>query len=188
MYPNPELLSAHLDKEVPGPWDGMIAQAIEADPGTFAEYDRFRRLQTAVRSLPGPDVDEAKDRVYRAVVARTAMHSRRPIPIWRRRVPVTVAAAAGVVAAMLGALVVYAVTAAQGPAGLQMSDEGRIDVTINVDDEGLEEVIRWLNARNEIGQVSIELPETPRFQFQGEPTLMRSSDFNAFIDEGGGIE
>lgn len=177
MYPNRELLSAHVDGEVPSPWKEHIHRDIEQDEATGKAFTELKAISATVRSIPGPEVDGAQDRVYAAVTERTRLSSMRSTPIWRKRVPLPVAAAAGLATAILGALIVYATGLGGRPAGLRMADEGRVDVTINVDDEGLEDVIQWLNGRSEVGQVRIELPEVPRFEVYGEPTFRRSSDF-----------
>ncbi len=177
MYPNRELLSAHVDGEVPSPWKEHICEEIERDDRTGKAFAELQAISSNVRSIPGPEIDNARARVYAAVTERTRLSRTRQTPIWRKRVPFPAAAAAGLAAALLGALLVYATGLGRRPVGLRMADEGRVDVTINVDDEGLGDVIQWLNGRSEVGQVRIELPDVPRFEFYGEPTFMRRSDF-----------
>ncbi len=177
MCPDDQLLSAHLDKEVPSPWSEKLTHILESDSECKKRFERLQAVRTVLHAQPEPDFAGAQDRVWQELEKRKAFA---PVPHRFRTISVSLPAAAAAAMAILavGVLASYVAlrppaqaTAAVGPAAIA---EG---LTVRVED--IEQLLRIINAGEPVRQVQIDLPDQSRFQFAGEPRLIRA------VDQGG---
>ena len=115
-----ELLSAYLDNELPEPWRGRVARAVEQRPEAAAKLDQYDRIkdglqQDSKRMSPDEQLSEAQQRVWKALQERlpaqafsanvvsessgTATHW------WQKAVQIPVPVAAAVAAIFIGVAV-----------------------------------------------------------------------------------
>ncbi len=174
------ILSAYLDDEVPSPWKEQLSERIENDPTLMRRYAGLEAVRTAMRSVPEPDFEESKERVWKSIASAGL---KPPTPqIWRRRVvlPVPLVAAAALVVVVFGSLFTYREffdrRADAVARDISSFHSGDLSVMLNVDDGGVEQLLQWLNAQQQITEVKIQLPDTPRFEIIGEPELLKVSD------------
>ncbi len=174
MCPDDQLLSAHFDHEVPSPWKEQLDRIIESDSVCRQRFDRIAATHSALHTGAEPDFDGAKNRVWDSIQSRTAYtqpyHRFRTVSI---SLPLAAAAAMAILA--VGVLASYMLLRAPGNAAMAGGIES--GVTIRVDD--VEQLLRIMNSSDPVRQVQIDLPEQSRFQFSGEPRLIRA------VDQGG---
>ncbi|TVQ21570.1 MAG: hypothetical protein EA383_16875 [Spirochaetaceae bacterium] len=174
MCPDDQLLSAHFDHEVPSPWKEQLDRIIDSDIVCRQKFDRIAAVHTALHAGAEPDFDAAKDRIWDSIQSRTAYvqpHQRfRTVSI---SLPLAAAAAMAILA--VGVLASYMLLRTPGNAATAGVFES--GVTIRVDD--VEQLLRIINSGDPVRQVQIDLPEQSRFQFSGEPRLIRA------VDQGG---
>ncbi len=179
MCPDEELLSAYLDGEVPSPWKERIEERLEQNPDCREELRRLSAVRTFLHQEPTPDFVLSQ----KAVWDRLSTHdfSRRTRPIWRRRVsvPVPLAAAAAALFLLLSGTLLWYNGRATVPAAQLPIAAGEIDLTVRIGDVGIDELLRMINESEHIGEVKVQLPESARFHFLGEPQLVRAADFRA---------
>lgn len=177
MCPDEELLSAYLDGEVPSPWKECIEESLEQNPGCREDLRRLSAVRTFLHQEPAPDFVLSQ----KTVRDRLSTHdfSRTTRSIWHRRVslPMPLAAAAAALFVVLsGALLWHSGRATVPPAQLPIAG-GEIDLTVRIGDVRIDELLRMINESDHIGEVKVQLPESARFHFLGEPQLVRAADF-----------
>jgi len=135
------------------------------------ETDRISRL---LHTLPEPDMEISKERVLQrlqwTIEVRNAREYR--TPWWQIDVhlPLPAAVAAAAVILVFAYLVI-------GPIHRDsMTDIARalesVDIRVHVDAEHTTELLDWLNSQ-EVGNITIQLPDNAEFSLQGEPVLLR---------------
>lgn len=173
-----EILSAYVDGEIEPPHDESIRRQIEANEDIRRRYERFLELKRAFAGEILPDMSDAKRRVW-----ENLQNLKPPQPSfwkqqWKLPAPV-VAAAALIFAFLLGFSMWQIVTpTSQSPELAELGQEGRpVDLTINLADSEVQQVLDWLSSREMLGEIKVELPETHRFEIIGEAQLLRAADF-----------
>ncbi len=183
-----QLLSAYLDGETTTAEAQQVQSLLSHNPELQSFHGQVMQFQRAVQRslLSDSDVDAAQERV-RLQVNRTMRVRPLELAWWQRSlsVPVPFVSVAAAVVLLLAAVVAFqmvpaaeqaAVAAApDSPRGLPsfaLSDRP-VNVQVTVDPSQTEELLRWLNAQSEAHQVTVQLPEQARFQFQGEPVMIR---------------
>ncbi len=177
MYPDSELLSAYLDGEVPSPWKEQLEERLKADQLCSSELDRLAAVRNFLHSEPQPDWNASRELVWHRL--SNSDLQRRPQPLWRRRVVVPlplVAAAASLLLLLAGALLWYSGRASADPVDLPVAAR-EMDLTIRIGEIGIDELLRMINETDTIGEVTVKLPDMARFDFIGEPQMMRAADF-----------
>ncbi|WP_146049314.1 hypothetical protein [Alkalispirochaeta sphaeroplastigenens] len=165
-------------------------------PGTeAAEYPGFlpqgglerraarHRALEALLAVDPPGEESCKaaqERVYQQV-CRTLRVRPPETPWWRQSfsVPLPLASAAVAVFLLAGVLAAGWVQrpsvsgdTSRGLAGLSLQDRN-IHVQVHVDADRTEQFLQWLNEQGQAQQLTIQLPEQARFQFRGEPVMVR---------------
>ena len=180
MSHDDSILSAYLDDEVPSPWKERLSERIENDPALTRRYAELAAVRTAMRSVPEPDFESSKDRVWHVIT--TAGLNKRAPRIWRRHVvlPVPLVAAAALVVIVFGSVFTYREffdrSADVVARDLSSFQPGDLSVMLNVDDGGVEQLLQWLTTQQQITEVKIQLPDAPRFEIIGEAELLKVSD------------
>lgn len=135
------------------------------------------RITRYLHSFPEADIEEARKRVFERL--RESLESGnwkyRRSRWWQveLRLPVPVAAGAVVAFGLLFALLFL-------PDGSNIADMAsapeEMDINVNVDAAHTAELLEWLNSQD-VGSITIQLPENAEFSFQGEPVLMRPEEY-----------
>jgi anti-sigma factor RsiW len=180
MRPDPETLSAYLDGEVSAPFDSSIARAIEDDPISAARYERLKRLHSALPAVSEAAVEQSAARswlvIQRTLEGRPARHHRLlqiPVP--------AVAAAAAAIVILAGALVWSFAARSPLPGEQLLAGSRNVDVTIQVSNGEMEQVLNWLSSQDMLGEVNIQLPEQ-QFTIVGEPVLVKAAAYSGEPD------
>lgn len=179
VCPNPELLSAWHDAEVPSPWKEALQQHIQSCTGCTAKLENIRRLSAGLQA----DVSQAQtnqSEVSQRVLARLQANVRqiqvKPSLLRRHLVlPLPVAAAAAVLVALMGlALLSSGRRNSQLMMAVQQAEEAHQMASSNM---GMEAIIDYL-ARQETGvSITISLPQSSGFVRSGDPFIVREADF-----------
>lgn len=179
MCPDEELLSAYLDGEVPSPWKERIEQSLEQNSDCREELRRLSAVRTFLHQEPTPDFVLSQKTVWDRLSAHD--FSRRRRPVWQRRVslPMPIAAAAAALLLVLSGALLWHNGRATVPAAQLPVAAGEIDLTVRIGDVKIDELLRMINESDNIGEVKVQLPESARFHFLGEPQLVRAADFRA---------
>lgn len=175
VRPDQETLSAYIDGEVAPPFAESIARAIERDPVTAQRYRRLLEIQRALPRMSPEQIDASAARSWNAVQHRIhhqAVHSVRTVAV-----PLPGLAAAAVALVVLAGALVWSLVATPSiPAERLLADHGDVDVTIQLANGEMEQVLSWLADQDLLGEVSIELPEQ-QFSIVGEPVLVKSASY-----------
>ncbi|MFW5828484.1 MAG: hypothetical protein ACOCU4_10340 [Alkalispirochaeta sp.] len=180
-------LSALLDDEL-SPHDAQqLAASLREGSPVFKEYARAKQVHAM---LVAPRVSDdriaaAQERVrLRLERSIRAVHQRDQRAWWERSVtiPMPVAATA-MIAIMLFAVILagrfavpgspVAAGSAQPSAGTVADRAESVNVQVNVDGDQTEQLLQWLNERQSVETVTIQLPDTAQFQLRGEPVFLR---------------
>ncbi|MFP4409473.1 MAG: anti-sigma factor family protein [Spirochaetaceae bacterium] len=175
-----EVLSAYLDGEL----DSHTARKVEARLREDEEYrrvhDSLLELRETLDAGQEPDYVASAERVWERLEASLTRKRREPTPFWKRQisVPLPFAAAAAALFFSIAGIAIYLAgtpkaTSREALAGM---DPEELDITIQIDEAQARELIGWLEERKDVQQVTIQLPETPRFELIGEPVLVPASD------------
>jgi anti-sigma factor RsiW len=179
MFHNGEDISAYLDGELPADAARELERKLETDRSAREDLERLRGLKTALHDAEEPDFEASRERVWMSLESRLGLKAR--LPLWRRRLSVpypAVAAAAVAVFALAGLLVWFAAPATTVSGGPDSVTATPTDAEVRIAVGGVdgEELLHWLEERGLAGDVSVQLPDTARFQIMGEPQLMRATE------------
>ena len=166
------LLSSYFDNELDDAAARQIGQRLKED----ASLARQIREMQALRGRLALDLEgeqEARERILKRLRHRQP----RPVSIWYRRVdiPLPALAAAALLIVAFGGFSLRGALPIFGPS----EDAGatpEVDVTISMEQVEVQQMLEWLNRRDMLDQVTIELPESPVFRLRGEPELVRAAD------------
>ncbi|SIP88050.1 hypothetical protein SAMN05920897_10197 [Alkalispirochaeta americana] len=180
-----EVISALVDGELPPEEEELLRRDLPRKEGLEERMIRHRALQRALSGTPPESdlCDEAQKRVHEQVFRTLRVRPFRT-PWWQQSlsVPLPVASAAVAVFLLAGLLATGLFqgasvpgqdgSARQGLAGLSLEDRN-IHVQVNVDATQTEQFLQWLNDQGQAQQLTIQLPEQARFQFRGDPVMVR---------------
>ena len=178
VCPNPELLSAWLDGEVPSPWKEALAQHVQGCPGCAGRVASYRQLSAG---LDRPDVAcqepvLARQRVFERLQKNIVMKQHRSHLLRRRLlVPLPFAAAAALVIGFLGvALLVSGQRNSQLRLAVRQATEARQVASNSI---GMESIMEYLSQQDSGVSITISLPQGSGFEHSGEPFIVREADF-----------
>lgn len=156
-------------------------------------HEAFRRqvslLSTAMRGAPvlQKDIDAASARVA-AHIERTIRVRPLQLPWWQRSlaVPTPLLATAAAVVILLASFTFATVFHGTGAPHHEVArgelvpdmpsflgGDRPVNVQVTVDPSQTDQLLRWLNDHADSQQVTIQLPEQARFQFRGDPVMIR---------------
>ncbi|MBU0934146.1 MAG: zf-HC2 domain-containing protein [Spirochaetes bacterium] len=179
VCPNPELLSAWLDNEVPSPWKDAVQQHVQACPHCAAVVDRFSACHEALALQNCDDtiLQSAADRVYGRLIANVKPASSSLHAFSRRLlVPLPLAAAAAALIIFLGASLFLAgrrndqlmMAVQEAEQGSQVAAGSAI---------GMDAILEYLSSQGNGLNITISLPQSSGFSGSGEPFIVREADF-----------
>jgi hypothetical protein len=185
MYPDEQTLSAYLDDELPERERTEVEAALSDDDELRSRLHQLRELREALEYGAAEDgelqawPDQAHERVWRRIQARAYLSESGRGFSRSVRVPLgTVVASAACFVALGAALVATAVQGQQSPSSVESLAASReTPITINVDSRDTDRLLEWLSSSEMLGQVNVQLPDTPQFEIIGEPVLLSASEY-----------
>lgn len=187
MCPDDELLSAYFDNEL----DPELVASVEANLAGDAEWrDRLENIRAASHALkaqPEPDFEAAQERVWEQI--RAAQDEMREPDLFHKRISLSMPLAAAAATLLLGAGILISYLAltsglVQMPTQVVRPAVDR-EMTVRLEDpDEVGALLQALSTREQVRQVTIEMPENARFAYQGEARLMRAVDVD--FRSGGG--
>jgi anti-sigma factor RsiW len=185
MCPDRDLLSAHLDGEVPSPWRERLEEHIascadcaalaasyaalsqrlraEAEPQETAALSRGRaRLDALLAEMPPPSLRPAP----RLSAARAALG--RSISL-----PLPFAAAAALLVILLGGATALLALRPERGYPMQAVASGELNPQL-AKPASMDELLRFINSSDGQVQLTINLPSGTNFGSAGKPVIMRS--------------
>lgn len=180
MCPDRSILSAWFDGEVDNRWSEQISDHLKGCDECSSYVNGLKDQKALLHSLPEPDFKESLDRVkMRIREKQTISHTTR---FWEKRIPIPLAAAAALVAAIVS-LGTNMVVGGRND-GFQManlSENGFSSQSINLPGDKVDEIFRLMESTlsDEFSSNSImELPSDVNLIFNGDSELVRSAGFN----------
>lgn len=177
-------LSALLDGELSPGATRVLSDALNQDAHQQSEYARIRDIHAMMTSHPvsAEQVSTAQDRV-RVRLDRSihAVHHRDQRPWWERSIaiPLPMAATAMVAVLIFAGIFASQRSSAAIPDSINTAQTtadtvaDSVNVQVNVNGDQTEQLLKWLNERQSVETVTIQLPDTAQFQLRGEPVFMR---------------
>jgi len=176
MCPDRQLISLHVDGELPSPWKEKLESHLSSCPRCEKIAADYRQMSAALGAVPVEHLEEARARVWNAVAHRASIE--RAPSAWKRRLVLPIPAA-------VAAILVVALVAAGG-VGVAVGSRNNQAIAviktpqspaIPVSDIG--SVLRYLESQDSSGEILIiRLPESSNFAYEGQPTLVKAADYN----------
>jgi anti-sigma factor RsiW len=194
MCPDHELLSAHVDGEVPSPWSERIEQHLAVCHACAEAAERYRNAGFLLREHASPEeiaiVDRLRDRLdesFRrypsgASGPAAATGSR----IWRRSIslPFPLAVAAALAILLLSGV---ATTVWLRPAKPAIESISASEIAAPIaQPASMDDLLRFLDSQNAQATLTIRLPTGTTFDNPGRPVIMRASDSALILPVNGG--
>ncbi len=179
MSHDDQRLSSHFDNELDEVTAAMVERQLASNDESRGRYEGYRFLRKQLDTDVVGEA-EARDTVFR----RLERHIPRGTSLWERyvRIPVPALAAAALVLVALGVFTVLGFLTPGGEEEFAQVESPEVDLTISVDSLGVQEMLDWLNRRDMLDEVTIELPQSPTFRLRGEPALLRAADMERATD------
>jgi len=171
--PDPVLLSACLDGELPSPWKESVEGHLAICEGCSGRIESYKATRAASPAETELEIEVARDRVLQRLDDARDLRRR---AIWRRRVSLPIPAAAALAVAIAGlsfAMVLRAPGALEAPPALFVSET---DLYVPIAD--MESVIEYLLGMGGSEAVILMLPEDRSFVSSGDPALIRAADYS----------
>jgi hypothetical protein len=170
MCPNRQILSVYFDNELDSPWKEKLEKHMEACPSCrdqLAAY-RFTREKLAGEAS---GLEEAMERVW----VKTGFIHKPKRRFWAGsiRVPVPVAAAAGLIMVLaLAALIAF-----RQPVQVYEPPLAGMEVQEMIPASDMTSLFQYLGSASSADMVIIRLPDTTFNKF-GEPQMLRAADYS----------
>ena len=188
------MISLYLDGEIPSPWKEKMEAHLESCTECQALLFRYKKLQVQLVKAPSESVQAVQERVWNrlgieqaetgAIDRRSGVMRQWTRPaLWSRRVTVPLPAIAA--AAVLVAVFLFALLSTRNEYRFTPQDPSAVSARLELDDYGvlpnqdLNGVFQYLSNRDDDEELIFRLPESRRFSRSGEPSLVRSADYNA---------
>lgn len=205
MCPEPGLISAYVDGEVPSPWKERIASHLEQCSDCAARAARYAKLHAALSSGDESlDVDASVARVSARLagrldgvsgslsgLGRSSAPSISPRPnLWARsiRLPMPLVAAAALALVFLAGLAASGLV--RGPRTPVQTLAATEIAPSSSKQANMETLIHYLESQNAQVNLTIQLPSGASFDSTGKPVVVRASDasYAPQTTNDGGIE
>jgi len=175
MCPDRQLLSIHIDGELPSPWKEKLETHLAACGSCREALDRYRKVSADLEPVSPDSIEDARARVW-ASLARPTVVERAPSR-WRRALVIPLPAAAAVLVVALLAAGTAGMAARSGKTESMAVIRQTRAPAVPVADMG--SVLRYLESQDSAGEILIiRLPESSNFSYAGEPALIRAADYN----------
>jgi anti-sigma factor RsiW len=192
MCPEPGLISAYVDGEVPSPWKERLAAHLAVCPACAERAASYEALRKRLSALDDIDVEASVERVRArlgeslngrqgdrqfapADAARGDIDESRG-KVWHRRLAVPLPLVAAAAAAML----FFAGLAASGlihPAKAAVQTLAAAEIAPSqAQPTNMEALVKYLEAQDAQVNVTIQLPSGATFDSSGKPLVVKAED------------
>ncbi len=183
MCPNPELISAFVDGEVPSPWKDTLERHLGVCAACAAKAGAMRKLGVSLVGVAGETENAdsgAKDRVFARLQSNIRISPFRPT-LFNRKVllPLPVVAAAALVFAVLGFTLM---NSGRSNTELRMAVRKTMGaMPVSTAGIGMESILEYLAKQDAGVNITITLPQgssalNPAGN-AGDPFIVREADF-----------
>jgi len=185
IFPNNEytgtFISRYLDGELSAGEEQRFTAALAEDTVLQARVERMRQVQQALNvGADDRTVGAAQERVSVALSDSLRYRYGGADPWWQRQVslpmPVMAAASALFIIMAVGLIINPGVLANRYHTAGEIAGNAPVNVQVQVSGAESDLLLKWLDEQNEVGSVTIQLPEHAQFQLRGEPVFLRPSD------------
>ena len=182
MCPDSLILSAYLDGEVPEKWAKEIGKHISTCAVCRVRMADFHTVTRSLREEKDPDFHEVMSRVWHRLEIYHKNRGDDLVPFWKRRIPVPIpmlATAAVLVLILAFTLGFNTVQSIAGKSAERKPAYSENEVSLSVDIQDFEKILRFLEQQDSIKPNVIYLPVLPKNSefFKGEPAILRAADF-----------
>ena len=181
MCPDHELISAHVDGEVPSPWRERIDEHLGSCPDCAAAAALYAGLGERLRAQTDGDEAQALARGRSRLDALLGGRPATAAPAGARRrslsLPLPLAVAAAATILVLGAATALLALKPDGSAAIRTVASGEIPplaAAATAQPASMEDLLRYLDARDGQITLTIKLPSGTTFGSAGKPVIMRS--------------
>lgn len=183
MCPDPDLISAYVDGEVPSPWRERFEEHLASCGDCAAVAAGYRALGEGIRGDSADDaavaaaLERGRVRLDSLLEARSqaAAASSAARPAWGRSIslPLPIAAAAALLVVLLGgATTLIALKPSSGRAAIRTVASGEI-APPQAMPASMDELLRYLDSGDGQVTLTINLPTGATFGSAGKPVIMR---------------
>ncbi|MDR1870055.1 MAG: zf-HC2 domain-containing protein [Treponema sp.] len=203
MCPDPQLLSIYLDGELPSPWKEKMEAHLTQCPECGKKLENFQRLHGLFKKdtrswrtvaergsantgaedfLSEPEMEAAKDRVWRKMEFGRRFNSRSRL--WQRRLSIPLPAAAAAAAVIIAILA--AVWIRGGLPNLSPNPVSIANIILASEEEEMPGIIPAADMNGVLQYLGsdgtdiivLRLPESRNFNRSGEPTIVKAADYS----------
>lgn len=185
-------LSLVIDGEATPAEEQRFKEMIDQKPEYTASYKRLSGLSDMLSMDLSPEFvaasqNRVRDRLSASIRAAVPSTTYTDGSWWQRSVslPLPVIAAATVLFLVMavGLMMNPGVLSNQEYTAGHLASVRPVNVQVQVNGEESDLLLRWLEEQNQVGKVTIQLPDHVEFQLRGEPVLMRPGDSSPEFDE-----
>jgi|GEM_PF-1561167 len=179
MCPERELLSAYVDGELSKEETQAVAAHLKGCPPCARVVSRYQKVrgqlmdETLDEFFQESDIESIKHRI----AIELERYRRTRHPFWHRKVGIRWVAAVASFAFILGGFFSYVLLRPKSLTTMSfLESHPSLNVTINV--KNMKQLLDILNSQQGIREITIQLPESPQFEFRSEPVFIRASEYN----------
>jgi hypothetical protein len=192
--PDRQLLSVYFDGELPSPWKEKMESHIAVCPHCAGQLKLYQNISLVSStennaSAEDPGLASARERVWQKLeqgadneAPAHATPERHGIDraVWRRRIsiPIPAAAAAAVLMAVLSFLIGFRVTGTPENSGMTFASEADFEMPGIISATDMENMLQYLDSRDNSDTIILRLPEVPGFESYGDPAILTAADYS----------
>ena len=179
MCPDRDIISAYLDGEIEAPWDSAIAEHLASCPACTLLHARLAETRRILKEEQLPDWHAPMEHVRKALRAYTPP-PHRGVPVWERRVSISlpVATLAAALVLFLGAmLLVTQLRPRVGLVRITKAPAGGTEIQIAAPISELETLLKSVGADDTAREDVILLPKNMRLLPVGAPRMGKAAGF-----------
>ncbi|MFQ3621045.1 MAG: zf-HC2 domain-containing protein [Spirochaetales bacterium] len=188
MCPEKELLSMYVDGEVTQEDGIAITSHLETCSNCAGIVNRFIKIrkvllhigETLAENTPARETQMEQELIGagQRISRELERYRRVPRPFWQKQVPLTWLATAASVAFLLGGAL--SVTLLHPRVSENSFNQPQtLNITIKV--RNMQQLLEILQHQQGVKEITIQLPDTPQFEFRSEPVFIRAADFRGTI-------
>jgi predicted RNA binding protein with dsRBD fold (UPF0201 family) len=159
--------------------DEQLSNVLGDEKASRETLSKLENLRELLHRNDVSDLEERQRRSLDSIYRRLSVNIR--VSWWSRwrliQIPLPAVAATALVFAALVGVFVWSILPRPVSTAPDLLAQGKdVDVTIRVDNTEMEKVLQWLEDREMLGEINIQLPEQ-EFSIVGEPVLLKPEDY-----------
>jgi hypothetical protein len=187
VCPDRQLLSVYFDRELPSPWKEKMESHIAVCPQCAERYKTYQRIFINPANEENVAMLAAHDRLWQKLEQRSdraaefTHHRVWPAAgnaVWRQSVSIPIPAAAAIFLVIaLVFILALRVTGTNTASNMMLASETEFD-TPGIIPMDMEDVLKYLNSRDDGDILILHLPESRSFVDYSEPAIIRAADYS----------